>query len=117
MHESIRDIFQATMSENRFRFISRFIRFDDPDTRAERWKSDKFACMRSILETFNANCSKYRYPSGYLAVDETLYPYRVRISFKQYNPNKPAKYGLLDRSICDALIPYTHHSSICWEAY
>ena len=27
---------------------------------------------------------------------------------KQYNPNKPAKYGFLYRSICDTRLPYTY---------
>ena len=32
---------------------------------------------------------------------------RVQISFKQFNPSKPAKYGLLFKSINAALYPYT----------
>ena len=27
---------------------------------------------------------------------------------KQYNPSKPAKYGLLYQSLCDAKVPYTY---------
>ena len=48
-----------------------------------------------------------RYPSSYLAIDET-YSYCGRIGIKQYNPSKPAKYGLLYRSLCDSTIPYTY---------
>lgn len=29
---------------------------------------------------------------------------------KQYNPNKPAKYGMLFRSISDARLPYTYNT-------
>ena len=39
-----------------------------------------------------------------------MYPYRGRIGFKQYNPNKHAKYGLLYRSVCDTFVPYTYFS-------
>ena len=35
----------------------------------------------------------------YLAIDETLYPYRGHINFKQYNQLKPAKYGMLYHSL------------------
>ena len=49
-------------------------------------------------------------PSALLAVDETLYPYRGHIGFKQYNPQKPAKYGLLYRSLCDSTVTYTYFS-------
>ena len=64
--------------------------------------------MTSFFESFNKNISKFRCPSSYLAVDETLYPYHGRIGFKQYNPSKPAKYGLLYRLLCDAAVHYTY---------
>ena len=107
-HESALDIFAATMSKQRFQFLSRFIEFDDKTNRAERWKFDKFACIRDFFEEVNKRNAKMRRPSAYLAIDETLYPYRGHIGFKQYNPSKPAKYGLLYRSLCDASIPYTY---------
>ena len=49
-HESAHDIFSATMLEKCFEFISRFITFDDKASRPERWKSDKFACLRELFE-------------------------------------------------------------------
>ena len=47
----------------------------------------------------------------YLSLDETLYPMRTQISFKQFNPSKPAKYGLLFKSVNAARYPYTFISS------
>ena len=38
-------------------------------------------------------------PSDYLSLDETLYIMRTQISFKQFNPSKPARYGLLFKSV------------------
>ena len=32
-------------------------------------------------------------------MDETLYPARTQVSFKQYNPDKPAKYGVSFKSL------------------
>lgn len=107
-HESANDVFAATMTLNRFGFISRVIEFDDKSTRNERWNYDKFACVREFFEQVNKNNARYRSPSPYLAVDETLYPYRGHIGFRQYNPSKPAKYGLLYRSLCDSSVPYTY---------
>ena len=109
-HESAHDIFAATMSYNRFQFIRRFITFDDKSTRGDRWKSDKFACLRELFEMMNEQNSKRRFPSPLLAVDETLYPYHGSIGFKQYNPSKPAKYGLLYRSLCDSSVSYTYYT-------
>ena len=101
-HESAHDMFGATMSVKRFKFICRFGTFDDKTTGQDRWKNDKFACMREIFEAMNSRNASMRCPSALLAVNETLYPYRGHIGFKQYNPQKPAKYGLLYRSPCDS---------------
>ena len=73
--------------------------FDDHQERAENWPHDRFAAIRKFFELFNKNCLKHVIPSEYLAIDETFYPMRNQISIKQYNPNKPAKYGLLFKSL------------------
>ena len=39
-----------------------------------------------------------------------LYSYQGHISFKQKNLSKPAKYGFLYCSLCDASVPYTHYT-------
>ena len=94
-HESAHDKIYATMSLHRFKFICRLITFDNKETRNDRWKTDRFACMRKLFEDINGRNARMRHPSPLLAIDETLYPYRGHIGFRQYNPNKPAKYGLL----------------------
>ena len=109
-HESAHDIFGATMPVNRFKFICRFCTFDDKTTQQDRWKNDKFACMQEIFEAMNSCNASMRCPLALLAVDETLYPYSGHIGFKQYNPHKPAKYGLLYRSLCDSTVTYTYFS-------
>ena len=57
---------------------------------------------------FNSNLAKYSAPSEYLTTDEILYPMRHQITFCQYNPNKPHKYGVLLKSLSDARFPYTY---------
>ena len=49
-------------------------------------------------------------PGDYLTIDETLYPTRGAFAFRQYNPNKPAKYGVLFRSLNAVRFPYTYMS-------
>ena len=109
-HESAHDIIGATMSLQSFIFLCRLITFDDKETQNDRWKTDKFACMRELFEDMNERNARMRHPSLLLAINETLHPYRGHIRFKQYNPNKPAKYGLLQRSLCDSSISYTYYS-------
>ena len=104
-HESLKDIFVASLSWKRFSFL---VWFDDKTTRPERWNLDRLACIRDIFQDINKRNASVRYPLPFLAVDETLYPYRGRIGIKQYNPTKPAKYGLLYRSLCNAVVPYTY---------
>ena len=94
-HESAHDIFSAAISWNRFHFICKFITFDDNPKRNDRWKNDKYACMRELFKKMNVQNAKRRFPLPLRAIDETLCPYRGATGFKQYNPNKLAKYGLL----------------------
>ena len=107
-HKSSNDVFSATMNVKRFQFLCRFLAFDDFTTRRERWQSDRFAAFREFLEDFSERCARMRNPSEYLSIDETLYPYRGNVKFRQYNPSKPARYGLLYRSISDSRVPYTY---------
>ena len=59
---------------------------------------------------FNHNFAKVLVPDEFLSLDETLHATRVGMSFRQYNKNKPAKYGLLFRSLNSAEMPVTYNS-------
>ena len=48
----------------------------------------------------------------YLSLDDTLYPTRTQISFKQFNPSKPAKYGMLHKSINAFRYPFTLSTAV-----
>lgn len=100
-------IFSATMGRNRFKFLMGKISFDDLDTRQERWKHDRFAAFREIHQDFTQKCMEALTPDDFLTLDETLYPMRTGVSFRQFNKNKPAKYGLLYKSLNSVRYPYT----------
>ena len=65
-YESVNDIFPATMSRYRYSFLSKILQFDDPASRSERWKTDKFAAFRDFFESVNERFSKLRRPSAQL---------------------------------------------------
>ena len=109
-HQYSNPLFKATMSQNRFEFLISILHFDEVETRAERWENDRFATFRSFFNQFNEHCAMLHIPSDFLSLDETLYPFWGKILMKQYNPNKRAKYGLLNRSISDARLPYTYNT-------
>ncbi|KAJ8937052.1 hypothetical protein NQ314_012046 [Rhamnusium bicolor] len=52
------EIFLLTMSEQRFKFLLRCIRFDDKDTRMERTAFDKLAAIHAIFDIFVTNCKR-----------------------------------------------------------
>ena len=103
-------IFSASMSFNRLVFIKAMISFDDANTRQERWRTDRFAAFRETFEEFNKNCAKNMSPVDYIAIDETLYPARGGISFKTYNKDKSAKYGLNFRILGSSRRPYIYYT-------
>lgn len=105
-----RQIFRNTMSLSRFREIQRCLRFDNPETRAARLRTDKLAAVRLILDGFTANSKRCFVPGEHgVTVDEQLYPYRGRCRFIQYIPTKPSKYGLKFWALNDSETGY------CWN--
>ena len=86
--------------------------WNDPGTREFRWRTDRFAACREIFEEWNDNCAASLQAGDYLAVDECLYAMRNRLAFKQYNKNKPAKYGLLFKQLNSVRVPFTHRSEV-----
>ena len=60
---------------------------------------------------FNQNCGRALIPDDVSSIDETSHPMRNRVSFKQFNPNKLVKYGLLFKSINGARYPYSFVSA------
>ena len=64
--------------------------------------------MQPVWELFNSNLVKYAAPSEHLAIDETLYPMRHEIAFRQDNPNNPHKYGVLLNLFNNIRFPYTY---------
>ena len=112
-HEKyVHPLFSTVMSTNRFVFLCSNLSFDDASTRTEKWQHDKFAAMMDVFEKFDSNCSKILVPDVFLSIYETLYPTRVSVSFRQYMKSKPAKYGLLFRSVSSAVIPYTYSTIV-----
>ena len=98
-------IFGATMSRLRFLFIMRHFSFDDVNTREKRWKYDRFAALRQAFKMCNKNFSEALVSVDYISLDETLYPARTQVSFKQYNSDKPVKYGVLFKSLNSVRYP------------
>ena len=101
------DVFRLTMSLHCFRFLLCCIRFDDKATRASRNPLHKLVPIRDVFETFVQNCLRNYSPSEFVTIDEMLVAFMGRCLFRQYIPNKPAKYGIKILAIADAKTYYT----------
>ncbi|XP_062864594.1 piggyBac transposable element-derived protein 4-like [Trichomycterus rosablanca] len=94
------------MSLEMFHMISRVIRFDNRDTRAGRRERDKLAAIRDVWDKWVEILPLLYNPGPHVTVDERLVPFRGRCPFRQYMPNKPAKYGIKIWAACDAKSSY-----------
>ncbi|XP_051915601.1 piggyBac transposable element-derived protein 4-like [Hippocampus zosterae] len=110
--ESGRNIFCATMSLQTFHVLSRVIRFDNRETRVARRALDKLAPIREVWDKWVERLPSMYNPGPEVTVDERLVPFRGRCPFRQYIPNKPAKYGVKIWAACDARSSYAWNMQI-----
>ncbi|XP_030270458.1 piggyBac transposable element-derived protein 4-like [Sparus aurata] len=104
--ESGRAIFRATMPLKVFHTYSRMLRFDDRESRPERRATDKLAAIREVWDKWAERLTYLYNPGPDITVDEQLVPFRGRCPFRQYMPNKPARYGIKIWVACDSKSSY-----------
>ncbi|CAI6353650.1 unnamed protein product [Macrosiphum euphorbiae] len=106
------DIVSCVMSEKRFEFLLRYIRFDDIRGLEERKKFDKITHVRWLFESFILQCKQSYSLSEFVTIDEKLQAFRGRCSFRQYIPSKPAKYGIKIFAMVDNISYFTSNMEI-----
>lgn len=109
------EIFRDTMSLQRFKFLLRCLSFDDVSSREARRAVDKLAPIRDIFDNFKRNCIQHYSLSEFVTTDEKLEGFRGRCSFRQYMPNKSAKYGLKLFAMVDDILHFKL-GGVCWSA-
>lgn len=102
----------ASMPRDKFKIITSYITFDDNSTRNIRASTSKYFKMNELFNIFRSNIKSALTPGKHLCVDEQLYSFRGHCKFRQYMPNKPAKYGLKYYSIVDVSTCYLLDSEI-----
>ncbi|XP_066920700.1 uncharacterized protein [Clytia hemisphaerica] len=102
-------VFSGTMSRHRLSFILSVLSFDEENEQLkELWKSDRFAAVRELTNTFNERMKSVLIPSQYLTIDDTLYPMTQPVGNKAFNPNDKIRNGLLYKSLSDATVPFIY---------
>ena len=84
------------MTKNRFEEISQYLHFNnstkEPACGAENF--DRLFKVRAVIDYVRSRCQNTFKPTKNIYVDEGMVAFRRRLSFKQYMPAKPTKYGI-----------------------
>ena len=92
---NLHPIFGATMSIQRFYFLNNFITFDDFEDRDTRWRSDRGAAIREVLEEWNDNLSNVIFIDG---VGQKLYSKivsRQKFLWESYSTYRELSWGTI----------------------
>jgi hypothetical protein len=89
-------VFGDIMTRDRFERILKYFHVNDTTTNPPRGEAghDRLALVRPTIDQVNRNCLENYLPSKEASIDEAMIAYRGRLSFKQYLPAKPTKFGV-----------------------
>ena len=106
--------FKKVMSRDRLSEIKRFLRFDIRSTRSARLQTDKFALASDVWNNFITNSQRCYTPGENIAIDEQLFPTKVRCKWTQYIASKPDKFGIKFWLAADVATKYVVNGSLTW---
>lgn len=86
----------TVMSRNRFQLLLRTLHFCNNEEVTEDRLRKLTPLLNRLRETFQSVIT----PSEYICIDETLVPFRGRLSFRQYISNKRHKFGIKLFKLC-----------------
>ncbi|XP_054711133.1 piggyBac transposable element-derived protein 4-like [Uloborus diversus] len=92
--------FSMAMARNRFLDILRFLHFNSD---AEAKKLEK---IKPVLTALIENFKSILTPERNICIDETLFGWKGRLSFRQYIPSKRARYGIKIYKLCESQTGY-----------
>ena len=83
--------FKTTIPLKRFWLLNRYFHISDP--RQEN-RTDKLTKIRPLISKLENAFQRVYVPGKNLSIDEGLVKFNGRLSFKQYMPKKPNKFGI-----------------------
>jgi hypothetical protein len=97
-------IFSSTMPRDRFLNILTFFHLNDNTNYIPRGQDnfDPLFKVRPIYDVANQRFLSTYTPKQHISIDEGMVPWRGRLSFRQYIPNKPDKFGMKLYILCDS---------------
>lgn len=91
------DIPKNTMSRNRYQLLLTLMHFNDNETMQN---GDRLGKIQPLIDILQNKFQSLFQPDEDIVIDETLVPWRGRLIFRQYIPNKAHKYGIKLFKLC-----------------
>ena len=106
--------FPTIMRRDRFFTLLRFLHLADSSKQKKKGEQgyDPLYKVRPIVDHLPAVFSKHYHPSRHLSVDEMMIGTRCRLSFLQYMPKKPTRFGIKVWVIAEAKTGYVLDFSV-----
>jgi len=86
------DIIRNSMSRERFELLLKFWHFTNNNNKNS--DQDRLFKVRPLLDLLKERFTSVYMPGSVVSIDESMVPWRGRLSFKQYIPGKAHKYGV-----------------------
>ena len=86
------DIIRNSMSRERFELLLKFWHFTNNNNKNSG--QDRLFKVRPLLDLLKERFTSVYMPGPVVSIDESMVPWRGRLSFKQYIPGKAHKYGV-----------------------
>jgi hypothetical protein len=86
------------MSRDRYLLLLRLLHFSDNNNQPE---GDRLYKIKPVIDHLKKQFSEVFTPFENLGIDESLIPFKGRLSFLQYIPSKRHRFGINTFVICD----------------
>ncbi|XP_069159952.1 piggyBac transposable element-derived protein 4-like [Procambarus clarkii] len=104
--------FNTFITGKRFEMIAKYFHVYNNKSIPPGQGVDKLIKVRSLMQYLLNRLKRIYIPNKKLSLDEGTMPWRGRLSFKTYNPNKPDKYGIRLYMLAEATSGYIYDFQI-----
>ena len=94
--------YQSVMARDLFTQILRYLHCCNAQAAKPRPDYDKLFKIRDVVTSISQSCSQHYTPEQHISIDEQMIGTRCRVSFIQYMPNKPQRFGIKVWALADS---------------
>ena len=107
--------FSKLLSRDRFLLLLKFLHLADNTKQVARGQPgyDKLFKLRPFMDPLIHSFKEMFIPQQQLSIDEAMISYKGRLSFLQYLPKKPKKWGMKAWALADSKLGYIYN----WKLY